>query len=58
MLAEPIVNLTRGKMKKYSEVKWDQRHNKCLLVLKNKLSTSVLNYPNFSKEFLIETDAS
>ena len=28
MLADPIVELTRGKIKKYSEVKLDQKHNK------------------------------
>ena len=46
-------------MKKNSEIKWDQRHNKCLLVLKNKLSLApILKYPNFIKEFAIKTDAS
>ena len=46
-------------MKKNSEIKWDQQHNKCLLVLKNKLSSAPsLKYPNFIKEFAIETDAS
>ena len=29
-LAKPIVELTRGKMRKNSSVKWDKRHNKCL----------------------------
>ena len=59
MLAEPIVELTRGKMKKYSEVKWDQQHDKCLLLLKHKLSTApILKYPDFMKEFAMETDAS
>ena len=58
-LAEPIVELTRGKMKKYSEVKWDQQHDKCLLLLKHKLSTApILKYPDFMKEFAIKTDAS
>ena len=43
-LAEPIVELTRGKIKKYSEVKWDQQHEKCLLLLKHKLSMApILN---------------
>ena len=46
-------------MSKNSEIKWDQRHNNCLLVLKNKLSLApILKYPNFMKEFAIETDAS
>ena len=58
-LADPIVELTRGKMKKYSEVKCDQKHNECLSVLKDKLSTApILKYPDFTKEFAIETDAS
>ena len=58
-LADPIVELTRGKMKKYNEVKWDQKHDKCLSVLKDKLSTApILKYPDFTKEFAIETDAS
>ena len=56
-LAEPIVELTREKMKKYSEVKWYQWHRKFLLVINNKLLTApVLIYPGFSKEFLIKTD--
>ena len=37
MLAEPIVKSTRGKMRKNSSFKWDQRHNKCLSLLKDKL---------------------
>ena len=46
-------------MSKNSEIKWDQQHDKCLLVLKNKLSLApILKYPNFMKEFAIETDAS
>ena len=46
-------------MSNNSEIKWDQQHNKCLLVLKNKLSLApILKYPNFMKEFAIETDAS
>ena len=46
-------------MKKYSEVKWDQQHDKCLLLLKHKLSTApILKYPDFMKEFAIKTDAS
>ena len=58
-LADPIVELTRGKMKKYSEVKWDQNYEKCLSVLKDKLSTApILKYPDFNKEFAIEMDAS
>ena len=58
-LADPIVELTRGKMKKYSEVKWDQKHDECLSLLKDKLSTApILKYPDFTKEFAIETDAS
>ena len=58
-LAEPIVELTRGKMKKYSEVKWDQQHDKCLLLLKHKLSMApILKYPDFMEKFAIKTDAS
>ena len=58
-LADPIVELTREKMKKYSEVKWDQKHDKCLSLLKDKLSLApILKYPDFTKEFAIETDAS
>ena len=54
-LADPIVELTRGKMKKYSEVKWDQKHDECLSVLKDKLSTApILKYPDFTKEFALE----
>ncbi len=46
-------------MKKYSEVNWDQQHDKCLLLLKHKLSTApILKYPDFMKEFAIKTDAS
>ena len=46
-------------MSKYGEIKWDQQHNKCLLVLNNKLSlASILKYPNIMKEFAIETDTS
>ena len=46
-------------MKKYSEVKWDQQHDKCLLLLKHKLSMApILKYPDFMKEFAIKTDAS
>ena len=59
VLAEPIVELTRGKMKKCSEVKWDQQHDKCLLLLKHKLSMAfILKYPDFMKYFAIRTDAS
>ena len=59
MLAEPISELTRGKMRKNSLVKWDQRHNKCLSLLKDKLSSApILQYPDFTKEFPIKTDAS
>ena len=59
MLAEPIVELTRWKMNKYSEVKQDQRHNTCLLVLKNKLSmTHVLKHHDLLKDYLIKTDTS
>ena len=59
MLAEPIVELTRGKMRKNSSVKWDQRHNKCLSLLKDKLSYAPnLKYPDFTKEFSIIKDAS
>ena len=48
-LADPIVELTRGKMKKYSEVKWDQKHDECLSLLKDKLSTAlILKYPDFT----------
>ena len=36
-LADPIVELTRGKMKKNSEIKWDQQHKECLLVLKKQV---------------------
>ena len=58
-LADPIVELNRGKMSKNSKIKWDQRHNKCLLVLKNELSLAyILKYPNFMKEFVIEMDTS
>ena len=46
-------------MKKYSEVKWDQQRDKCLLLLKHKLSTApILKYPDFLKEFAIKTDTS
>ena len=59
MLADPIVELTRGKMKKYSEIKWDQTHEKCLSLLKDKLSLApILKYPDFTKEFATKTDAS
>ena len=52
-LADPIVELTRGEMKKYSEVKWDQKHDECLSLLKDKLSTApILKYPDFTKEFV------
>ena len=58
-LADPIVELTRGKMKKYSEIKWDWTHDKCLSLLKDKLSLApILNYPDFTKEVAIKTDAS
>ena len=58
-LADPIVESTRGKMSKNSKIKWDQQHDKCLLVLKNKLSLApILKYPNFMKKVVIETDAS
>ena len=58
-LADPIVELTRGKMKRYTEIKWDQKHEKCLSLLKDKLSLAlILKYPGFTKEFAIETDAS
>ena len=46
-------------MKKYSEVKWDQQHDKCLLLFLHKLSMApILKYPDFMKEFAIKTDAS
>ena len=46
-------------MKKYSEDKWDQQHDKCLSLLKHKLSTApTLRYTNFMKEFAIKTEAS
>ena len=37
MLADLINELTRGKMNKISEIKWDQTHDKCLSLLKEKL---------------------
>ena len=52
-LAEPIVELTRGKMKKYSEIKWDQTYDECLSLLKDKLSLApILNYPDLLKSLL------
>ena len=46
-------------MRKDSSVKWDQRHNKCLSLLKDKLSSAqILQYPDFTKKFSIKTDAS
>ena len=46
-------------MKKYSEIKWDQTHDKCYSLLKDKLSLApILKYPDFTKEFAIETDTS
>ena len=46
-------------MKKYSELKWDQKHEKCLSLLKDKLSLApILKYPDFTQEFSIETDTS
>ena len=56
-LADPINELTRGKMKKYSEIKWDQTNDKCLSLLKDKLSLApILKYPDFTKEFAIKMD--
>ena len=58
-LADPIVELTRGKIKKYSDIKWDQTHDECLSLLKVKLSSAlILKYPDFLKEFAIKMDAS
>ena len=46
-------------MKKYSEIKLYQTHEECLSLLKDKLSLApILKYPDFTKEFAIETDAS
>ena len=59
MLADPIVELTKGMMKKYSEIKRDQTHDKCLSLLKDKLSLApILTYPDFTKEFAIKMDVS
>ena len=54
-LADHLVELTRGKMRKYSEIKWDQTCDKCLPLLKDKLlSAPILKYSNFTKEFAIK----
>ena len=46
-------------MRKYKGIKWDQAHEKCLSLLKDKLSLApILKYPDFTKEFTIKTDAS
>ena len=58
-LAESIVESTRGKMKKYSEVKSYQQQYKCLTLFKHKSSMApILKYPDFMKEFANETNAS
>ena len=46
-------------MKKRISSKWDQRFNKILSLLKDKLSyTPILKYPGFIKEFSINMGAS
>ena len=46
-------------MKKYSDFKWNQTHDKCLSLLIDKLLLApILKYPDFTKEFAIKMDAS
>ena len=46
-------------MNKYSEIKWDQTHDKCFPLLKYKLALApILKYPDFLKEFAYKIDAS
>ena len=46
-------------MKLYNEFNWDQTHDICLMLLKDKFSLApILRYPDFLKEFAIKTDAS
>ena len=56
-LAEPIVELNRGKMKKGSLIKWGQSQDKSLLLLKDRLSKAPeLQYLDFAKVFSLEID--
>ena len=46
-------------MKKGSLIQWGQSQDKSLSVLKDMLSKApILQYPDFTKEFSVETDAS
>ena len=56
--AEPLIFLTCGHIKN-GPIKWGEDQELSFNLLKNKLlSSEVLKFPDFSKPFVIETDAS
>ena len=57
-LAEPLIKLTRGRSKSQN-ITWTEDQQLSFTILKNKLTEPpILRLPDFSKEFIIETDAS
>lgn len=57
-ISEPLIELTRGK-KKAKDFEWGEDQQDAFEDLKQKLiSAPILCYPDMSKEFFIETDAS
>ena len=58
-MAEPLLILTRGKKHLYSNFNWGDDQQASFEALKEHLVVSpVLKFPNFEKEFCIETDFS
>ena len=59
ILAEPLLTLNRGKKHLKSNFKWGNVQQASFEALKEHLVVSpILRFPNFEKEFSIETDAS
>jgi hypothetical protein len=63
-IAKPLSDLTRGYTRKHQNTKnisdlWDEKCEKSFNKLKRKLTQKpILQYPDFTKEFIISTDAS
>ena len=57
-MAEIFIKLTYGK-KLSKQIKWSEDQQSSFYILKNKLKESpILRFPDFKKEFIIETDTS
>ncbi|GFY63865.1 retrovirus-related Pol polyprotein from transposon 297 [Trichonephila inaurata madagascariensis] len=57
-IASPLTDALKGKIKRES-ISWDERCEKALAELKGKLvSKPILFAPDFSKDFILQTDAS